>query len=50
VAPEKWKVDDAYADGIFTGQITFADTGSDPSNAASPNRIFPIFVWFDTEF
>jgi hypothetical protein len=50
VAPEKWKVDDAYADGIFTGQITFADTGSDPANESSPNRIFPIFVWFDTEF
>lgn len=50
VAPEKWKVDDAYADGIFTGQITFADTGADPSGAASPYRMFPIFVWFDTEF
>ena len=50
VAPEKWKMDDEYADGIFTGQITFADTGSDPSGAASPYRMFPIFVWFDTEF
>ena len=50
VAPEKWKDENGYADGIFTGQITFADTGADPTGAASPYRLFPLFVWFDTEF
>lgn len=50
VAPEKWKNADGYADGIFVGQITFSDTGSDPQGAANPYRLFPLFVWFDTEF
>lgn len=50
VAPEKWKTADGYADGIFTGQITFADSGTDPQGAANPYRLFPLFVWFDTEF
>ena len=50
IAPEKWKIDGEYADGIFTGQITMLNTGSDPVDAASPYRIFPLFVWFDTEF
>lgn len=50
VAPEKWKTSDGYADGIFTAQITFADSGSDPQGAANPYRLFPLFVWFDTEF
>lgn len=50
VAPEKWKTADGYADGIFTGQITFADSGTDPQGAADPYRLFPLFVWFDTEF
>ena len=50
IAPEKWKDENGYADGIFTGQITFADTGADPQGAANPYRLFPLFVWFDTEF
>ena len=50
IAPEKWLDENGYADGIFTGQITFADTGADPAGAASPYRLFPLFVWFDTEF
>lgn len=50
IAPEKFVDDDGYANGIFTGQITFADTGADPSGAADPFRLFPLFVWFDTQF
>jgi hypothetical protein len=50
IAPEKWKIDGEYADGIFTAQITMLNTGSDPKDAASPYRMFPLFVWFDTEF
>lgn len=50
IAPERWRDDNGYADGIFTGQITFANTGVDPQGAANPYRLFPLFVWFDTEF
>lgn len=50
IAPEKWQDEKGYADGIFTGQITFADTGADPQGAVNPYRLFPLFVWFDTEF
>ncbi len=50
IAPEKFLDDNGYANGIFTGQITFADDGKDPVAAADPYRIFPLFVWFDTQF
>lgn len=50
IAPERFLDDDGYANGIFTGQITFADNGKDPAAAADPYRLFPLFVWFDTEF
>lgn len=50
IAPEKFVDDDGYANGIFTGQITFSDAGTDPAGAADPYRLFPLFVWFDTRF
>lgn len=50
IAPERWKDVNGYADGVFTAQITFADNGADPTGAANPYRLFPLFVWFDTEF
>ena len=50
IAPEKFVDDDGYANGIFTGQITFSDAGTDPAGAADPYRLFPLFVWFDTQF
>lgn len=50
IAPEKFLDDNGYANGIFTGQITFNATGSDPANAADPYKLFPLFVWFDTQF
>jgi len=50
IAPERWKDVNGYADGVFTAQITFADSGTDPKDAKDPYRLFPLFVWFDTEF
>ncbi len=50
IAPEKFLDDNGYANGIFTGQITFSATGVDPVGAADPYRLFPLFVWFDTQF
>ncbi len=50
VAPEKFLDDSGYANGIFTGQITFSATGGDPAGAKDPYRLFPLFVWFDTRF
>ena len=50
IAPEKFMDDDGYANGIFTGQIAFDYTGSDPKDAKDPFRLFPLFVWFDTQF
>ena len=50
IAPEKFVDEYGYANGIFTGQITFAETGADPAGAADPYRLFPLFVWFDTQF
>ena len=50
IAPEKFVDDNGYANGIFTAQITFADTGKDPAGSAAPYQLFPLFVWFDTQF
>lgn len=50
IAPEKFVDEYGYANGIFTGQITFSDTGADPASAKSPYQLFPLFVWFDTQF
>ncbi len=50
IAPEKFLDDNGYANGIFTGQITFSATGGDPAGATDPYRLFPLFVWFDTQF
>ncbi len=50
IAPEKFVDDNGYANGIFTGQITMGLTGADPAGAADPYRLFPLFVWFDTQF
>ena len=50
IAPEKFVDEYGYANGIFTGQITFSDTGTDPASAKSPYQLFPLFVWFDTQF
>lgn len=50
IAPEKFMDDNGYANGIFTGQITFSSDGKDPKDANDPYKLFPLFVWFDTNF
>lgn len=39
-----------WADGIFTGQMTFVTDGSNVSNAGDSQRFFPYAVWFDKDF
>lgn len=50
IAPEKFMDDNGYANGIFTAQVVFGSDGKDPAGAEDPYRLFPIFVWFDTNF
>ena len=49
-APEKFMDDNGYANGIFTAQVVFGSDGKDPAGAKDPYRLFPLFVWFDTNF
>ena len=42
--------DNGYANGIFTAQVVFGSDGKDPKDANDPYRLFPLFVWFDTNF
>ena len=39
-----------WADGIFTGQMTFVTDGSNVSDAGDAQRFFPYAVWFDKDF
>lgn len=50
IAPEKFMDDNGYANGIFTAQVVFGSDGQDPAGAKDPYRLFPLFVWFDTNF
>lgn len=50
IAPEKFMDDNGYANGIFTAQVVFGSDGKDPAGANDPYRLFPLFVWFDTNF
>lgn len=51
VNPLKWTLDGkVYANGIFTGQMTYKTDGTDPQGAADPARIFPLWIWFDENF
>ena len=50
IAPEKFMDDNGYANGIFTAQVVFGSDGKDPAEAKDPYRLFPLFVWFDTNF
>ena len=50
IAPEKFMDDNGYANGIFTAQIVFGSDGKDPKAAEDPYKLFPLFVWFDTNF
>lgn len=50
INPEKFMDEYGYANGIFTGQVTLGLDGKDPQKASNPYRLFPLFVWFDTNF
>lgn len=50
IAPEKFMDANGYANGIFTAQVVFGSDGKDPQKANDPYRLFPLFVWFDTNF
>ena len=48
VNPQVW-YDDGWADGVFTGQMTFDVNGDAAylSNSNNKNQVFPIAIWFD---
>lgn len=50
VAPEKWRLEDGYADGVFVAEVILGYEGKDPGSGASPYKMYPFFIWFDTEF
>lgn len=49
VNPGKWQMDQEYANGVFIGQITFTSDGNE-KNVASGGQIFPVVIWFNTDF
>lgn len=48
VNPQMW-YDDGWADGVFTGQMTFDVNGDAAylSDSNNKNQVFPIAIWFD---
>ncbi|MBR5103233.1 MAG: DUF4958 family protein [Bacteroidales bacterium] len=50
VAPEKWKLEDGYADGVFAAEVILGYEGKDPGSGVSPYKMYPFLIWFDTEF
>lgn len=48
INPQMW-YDDGWADGVFTGQMTFDVNGDAAylSNSNNKNQVFPIAIWFD---
>ncbi|WP_158602520.1 surface glycan-binding family protein [Proteiniphilum sp. X52] len=49
VNPDKWKDDNGYANGVIIGQMTFATNGNEGS-VGSGTQVFPLAIWFDTNF
>lgn len=60
ILPEKWVDDEGnYANGVFAAQVTLsldattylgADKYPTQAKSGSPYQMFPVFIWFDTEF
>ena len=49
VTPGLWKQNEGWADGVFTGQMTFVNNG-DASKVNDGTQIFPLAIWFDPTF
>lgn len=49
VNPRIW-YDDGWADGVFTGQMTFCTDGSNVSDGGETQRFFPVAIWFDKDY
>lgn len=49
VNPNKWMADGDFANGVFIGQMTFTQDGK-PASVASGAQIFPLAIWFSTDF
>lgn len=50
INPSKWQDEAGYANGVMIGQITFVTDGISGGLGGSKNQIFPIALWFDTNF
>ena len=49
VNPEKWIYAGAYANGVFTGEMTYVTDGIE-SNINSGSTFTPVLIWFDERF
>ena len=49
VNPDKWIYSDAYANGVFTGEMTYVTDGKE-ANINSGSTFTPILIWFDERF
>ena len=47
VVPANAWYDNGWADGVFTGQMTFVNTNVPADLGGSKNQIFPLAIWFD---
>lgn len=51
VNPDLWQYNGGWADGVFTGQITYTDDGKPASlNLKAAPQVFPIAIWLDPNF
>lgn len=49
VVTRNW-YNDGWADGVFTGQMTFCNDGTPKNVSASNAKIFPLAVWLDKDY
>ena len=49
INPEKWIYAGAYANGVFTGEMTYVTDGNE-ANINTGGTFTPILIWFDERF
>ena len=49
VNPEKWIYAGAYANGVFTGEMTYVTDGNE-STINNGSTFTPVLIWFDERF